>query len=648
MREYENGNNRLWHRLVADNTALTAGWHLARNEVRGDFAEDIPMVDAFGYDHEAVLTEIRRSLATSTFEPKPLIKIDVPKGSLGIRPGSLISLHDRIVLFAILRLISRKLDQLLPDGVYSYRVKKGEDRNSLFEETDVIDLPFFQFPFLKRATITKRVDPFEPWYALWPKFDEASRAVIKEYPYLSVSDISAYFENISLQILRHMLDHALSGEPKIINTIMQCFEAWAVRTEDGFRPFRGIPQGTNISSFFGNFFLRTLDETFQVFGQNHDIKYFRYMDDVRIFSKDEITARQVIFHMDQAIRRQHLNVQSAKTKILKGHEISDELIDERVEKLKVLQDEITSAIKQKDTGQLNRIRSELKKVAREKPKSPHSQKLIGSNRPIKNLSLRAYRMWINCNMRLGDGDYLSSLFREIKRNPDHRLTRAFVNAMKAFPRKSQYPQKVLEFISSDLNIYSLQEAELLHALRYCSRLNPEVREKMVNIATSSEHYFYVRVQACNLLTRFNLDINQLNRLKSALLTEQDEMVLTALALPVGQFREQRNTAIVRILVHHPNTRVALLGKHLRHVKNDEGYSSRYLKFVFEKNSEMRVCDHLGVLSYIAQSRVPRILIHLQKSLEEAGPKHIVMDMRGKLAELAMECQRNLVRHQQPA
>ena len=103
-----------------------------------------------------------------------------------------------------------------------------------------------------------------------------------------------------------------------------------------------IPQGNFVSSFLGNLFLLPLDEMFVEFEKEHDCKYFRYMDDVRIFAKKIEDARLSVFKMDRQLRLIHLNVQTAKTKILdhKIGEISNELIDERVDDLSRIIDRI--------------------------------------------------------------------------------------------------------------------------------------------------------------------------------------------------------------------------------------------------------------------------------------------------------------------
>ena len=97
--------------------------------------------------------------------------------------------------------------------------------------------------------------------------------------------------------------------------------------------FLGVSQGNSISSFIGSIYLLPLDEAMVSFGKRHEIKYLRYMDDVKIFSKNEATARQVIFEMNRVLRGIHLNIQGSKTDILQDDEIKKDLEDSRLEKV---------------------------------------------------------------------------------------------------------------------------------------------------------------------------------------------------------------------------------------------------------------------------------------------------------------------------
>ena len=176
---------------------LLRGWHLARRESRSDFIEDLYSTDVFGAEVYANIGELLNRLRMGTYIPSPLLHIDIPKGTLGTRPGSIPIISDRVVLNAIVYLMAPTIDEKYPVGVYSYRLKTPPDRDRLFKENDILDLPY-----LKSTTIGRLVDLVEPWYALWPEFDALSRTAFERdgYRYLSVSDIAAYFENIQLAI----------------------------------------------------------------------------------------------------------------------------------------------------------------------------------------------------------------------------------------------------------------------------------------------------------------------------------------------------------------------------------------------------------------------------------------------------------------
>lgn len=296
------------YKKLFDLELLKRAWHLSRADARTDFIFDCYRYNDFAFNLENNLKSILHSLKTGTYHPKPLLKIDVPKSSLTVRPGSVPEIEDRIVTFAIIYLIAPILDKELPDTVYSYRLKAKPDRDNIFEDKEVLE-----FTFLKKKTIQKRIQIIEPWYEQWPKFDTAVRYSYEEegYNYLSVSDISAYFENIHLDILRDKLLKYLPNEQKLVNLLISILEFWTWRTHEGKNLGRGLSQGNTVSSFLANIYLLPLDRAFKTFSKKHDVKYFRYMDDVKILSKEENVARSVIFKMNEVLRDIHLNIQGS-------------------------------------------------------------------------------------------------------------------------------------------------------------------------------------------------------------------------------------------------------------------------------------------------------------------------------------------------
>ena len=230
--------NNLYKKILSLDL-LKWAWHLARNDSRTDFVLDPYRYNDFAFRLDDNLKGILLKLESGTYRPQPLIEIDVPKSSLSVRPGTVMEIEDRVVLFAILCLIAPIMDKKLPKTVYSYRLKTKFDRNTLFQDGDILS-----FPFLKKSTIQHRLQIFEPWYGQWPLFLEQSQFAYEKdgYRFLSISDISAYFENINLEILRDIFMRYLQKEQRIVNLLISIYETWVYETPDGRCLSRGIPR----------------------------------------------------------------------------------------------------------------------------------------------------------------------------------------------------------------------------------------------------------------------------------------------------------------------------------------------------------------------------------------------------------------------
>jgi hypothetical protein len=268
--------DKLFGRLCDIRTLMKA-WHLARVDAQRTFMLDPFGYNDFAFDLDNNLALIRQSLKNGSYHPSFISRIDVPKDTYSVRPGSLVDINDLIVLYGIVYLIGKKLDSQLPGSVYSYRYKLDLKRKTLFKDEELI-----KYKFLKSKTIRIKIDIFEPWYEKWPLFIEKSMRAYEEegYNYLSVSDIAAYFENISLDILRELLLKYFPLDQKIINLLLSILEHWTWPTRHLRIIRRGIPQGNSGSSFLGNIYLLPLDEALQNFSKKFKVKIFRYMDDV--------------------------------------------------------------------------------------------------------------------------------------------------------------------------------------------------------------------------------------------------------------------------------------------------------------------------------------------------------------------------------
>lgn len=623
--------NTLW-RKITTTEVLKRGWHLARLDTKQDFTEDLYSTDSFGIDLDARLLEIINRLKTNTYQPQPLLRNEVPKGPLGFRPGAVIPIQDRVVVSSIIYLIAPSVDKAFPDSVYSWRIKEPlPKKGSIFKSTDIADLPY-----LKKRTIRVAIDPFESWYEMWPQFDLISRRAFEDegYKFLATSDIAAYFENIQLPILRDHLVSALPKEPQIVNLLFHFLESWAIRTVDGRAHLRGIPQGNFISSFLGNFFLLPLDEAFETFGEEFDIKYFRYMDDVRIFTRRLADARRAVFYMDRQVRQLHLNVQTAKTRIYDEtrKEITQFLIDPRVDELTEMIDEIQALLK---TGALTVIEKKrfllsLKSISKE-PGS-NGQRITGTRGPLEGLTMRAFSRWSYAHQLLFDGYFIGRLLYEFRRNPDMKVSKRLVSAARQFPKRASIESAILDFINSEENIFEHQEAECLRAIRYLRRINSRTvvhcKERLHNKSKTA----YLRMQSAYLLSRVEHDSLYLKRIRRLFESEDDPYVQVALSTVIVQSQDDLDEFVERMFLH-PNNKIRDVGKLYSSVQTNVSLARDRIKHIFRKETPWMICDNMAFIYLMSFTKNDEIRLETLKALNHQRRNHPIRDIRLILMKL---------------
>ncbi len=595
-------DNRLYKKLSSIDV-LKRAWHLVRNDARTDFIHDTYRYSDFGFSLEDNLQCIQEDLISESYYPKPLLEIDVPKSSLAVRPGSVPEIEDRIVTYAIIYLIAPYLDKKLPEGVYSYRLKSEKTRDRLFHDHEIL-----KFPFLKKRTIQSRIDIVEPWYEQWPKFMEISKYTFEEegYRYLTISDIVSYFENISLEILRDeiLLKH-LPKEQKIINLLMHILEYWTWKSCEGKPVLRGIPQGNDVSSFLGNAYLLPLDEEFEKFSKEEEIKYFRYMDDVKIFSKDESVARECIFIMNDLLRKLHLNIQGEKTLILQDEDIRNEIEDKRLE-------DVNAVLKKfrKERKLTEPERQEYIKILKQQYK-----KIRVKKKAILGKDLRLFRRLITAFTLLEDSYLISRVLKEIEKNPDNRLMVSAIRYFRCFPNKEIIRNKLINFLHSPLNKFALQEAQVLTALRY-SRIYPrELLSYVKRIRKLKSKHWYVRLQAILLLNQLELSKTELRPLLGQFHSEKNIETKKSLIKLLCQLDRDSLKKFFRESIFEKDLKITQLIKMLTFLKQKEDRAFSEINSIFNDFREDKLMDEFYKIEIIKLSKSYKVKGALLKNLK---------------------------------
>ncbi len=623
-------NNNLYKKLCHMDT-LKRAWHLVRNDAKNDFIHDAYKYSDFGLALEENLKGIREDLLCEKYYPKPLLEIDVPKSSLAVRPGSVPEIEDRIVTFAITYLIAPYLDKKLPEGVYSYRLKPDEVTDRLFRDHEIL-----KYPFLKKKTIQDRIDIVESWYAQWPLFIEKSIFAYEQegYRYLAISDVVSYFENIDLDILRDeiLLKH-LPSEQKIINLLMHILEYWTWRSCEGKPVLRGIPQGNEVSSFLGNIYLLPLDEEIIKSSKQKDIKYLRYMDDVKIFTKDEATARECIFVMNDILRKLHLNIQGEKTLILKDEDIRDELDDERLTRV----NEIIKLFEHQKRLTNNEKRAYVKELKQQ------YRKIKARKRPLSGKDLRLFRRLITGFALLRDPYLVPRALNEIQRNPDNRLMDTVVKYLKYFPNKEIITKKLIAFLSSPVNNFALQEAQVLRILRYTRSFPRELISYTQRIIKqSSQKHWYVRVQAILLLSQLELSRAELRTLEHQYKSEKNVEVKKALYKPLCQLDKDALDKLLTESIFDKNRKITQIIKMLIQFECNKEAAFDTMNSLFNNHDECTLIDEfykVEVIKFNSDNDVRDILLKRLKVRRRETKRPILLKKINRVIRYLSELKR---------
>jgi len=296
---------------------------------------------AYRNNPEESISYVHNLLKSGTYTPTRPFQYYMPKASGTQRTKSVLVIQDAIVYQAIANKIGEinytKLSEnheFVFGSVLAPEVAQGE---SLLENSNN---NFFFFKF---------------WAGLYDKF---IGSVIKSIEVDKVkfkldTDITGFFDSIPHYNLLLSLQEDFNVEPEILDLLGDCFNAWC-GTKEGSTPGVGIPQGPVPSFFFANCLLHSLDTL--IISEGY--KYYRYMDDIKMFGYEQDELQKAIIIIDRYLKTRALSINSKKTSI---ESIGNE--DEAISDFKKL---ITSLdyedSDEKDDSKIDQQKEEIKKL----------------------------------------------------------------------------------------------------------------------------------------------------------------------------------------------------------------------------------------------------------------------------------------------
>jgi hypothetical protein len=574
-------NDRLFRELCRPEI-VRIGWHLAQGDSRDDFVRDPVGHADYASNLSNRLYYVIEQVQAHRYRPRHLIEVDVPKSGLSVRPGNVLPIEEAAILHAIIYLLAPKLDKKLSDSVYSYRLhpeweKKAKKGESLFREVD-IDLPF-----LKTRTI-RAFSPFEAWYERWPAFEKDAQDIVekKGYTHLTKTDISSYFENIDLRSLHDLIRSLLkTEEERLLQLLFRIIGGWTRSSIAGMPVRRGIPQGNDVSSFLGNIYLIPLDRALIKFCEATGGKWFRYVDDVKVYTHNEQDARKAVFVINEALRELHLNLQGSKTEILSGYCFEQEHDSSKMDKVNEVFENLRKLSGKKKAA--TEITSELNKIS--EYCKPFTTGLPEAVRGLKGKDNRLFRRLLATYGMAGRTrkGLRSAVLTAISELPDLRILRSCLSYLMRLDYKTHDNtiKDLLGSLESGNLLFPYQIALVLESMISChpidtSGIGSRIRSYAFGGNLRKNNDWFVIQKAIEALMTFPYQEKYISRVAQNFLRHENTMVRRAAVTLLTRAPKHEVRDYLRQMTRHPDSDVLRLAQYLDRLCSDRDFSCNEL------------------------------------------------------------------------
>jgi hypothetical protein len=240
---------------------------------------------AYEVSLDANLGSLLKRIKGGAYEPQPPDRIFIPKPSGFQRPITLLTVEDQIVWQAIANILELK-----------WKTKRAYvERKVVFSNHPSPNNIFF----------------FEPWIFSYRAFIDRIKEIHKDNKWTAHFDLASYYDTISHDHISNLVAPR-SEYSNIAEFIKNVLKRWSSE-KLSCRFSHGIPQGPIASAYVGEVVLLDIDKP--MMDAQGNFFYLRYVDDVRLFGKDEDSVRDGIIHLEQLSRNKGLVPQTKKTSV---------------------------------------------------------------------------------------------------------------------------------------------------------------------------------------------------------------------------------------------------------------------------------------------------------------------------------------------
>jgi len=254
------------------------------------------LYSAYATADEALLRHLANRLRRGIYTPTDACKVFLPKPSGILRPISLLSVEDQIVYQALANIVA---ERLFP------HVSRRYNKQVFGHLYAGISSPWF----------------YRKWSDGYRAFNKAAEeAFAHGYVWTASFDLTAFYDSIDHRVLRHFLEK-IGCDTELAKKLTEYLSVWTA-TSTRIYHNHGIPQGPLSSGLIAETVLAYFDHNHRA---ETGVQYFRYVDDIRLFARDDKHLRGMLVALDRMSKDVGLFPQSSKIDIHRVTDIQDEL-----------------------------------------------------------------------------------------------------------------------------------------------------------------------------------------------------------------------------------------------------------------------------------------------------------------------------------
>ena len=330
------------------------------------------------------------------------------------------------------------------------------------------------------------------------------------------------------------------------------------------------------------------------------------MDYIKIFANDRQIIIKNLLRLTRELRKLHLNVQTAKTKVFDEHqkEISRSFFSLKMDLLNKLDTSIGN-YNNLDKQKKSKYASELEKII-----MGNDRKKFKTTKELSPLDFRAFLRYISMSCALQNKACINKFFSQIKLNMDLKLLNKLSGICRSFSSQHRLLERNILDLIRNYNLFYYQTAKCLESLRCLNSISDETLQYVWETLLNSQIHFYVRMQAAYLLISHPLSQAQQEDLYELFLDEKSSQVRHAVLFLLLKWKNDK--AFINDLISLPDQYISKVGTFLSNLQKEYTYTKNSLSH-FLKQGNINV--FLPMLYVIANSNDKKIKRLLKQKLE---------------------------------